>query len=177
MALVVNPGLAFGTGGHETTRLCLELLEHLSDTGALKGPVLDIGAGTGILALGAHLLGAEGIAAFDIDPDCGPAMAELVEMNQHLLQGAKPFDAFVGTLDDPQVEGPYQLLLANILLETIQMLLPRMAEIAAPGGRLIASGILGEREDEALLSLVSGGFKPLKVLREGEWIAILAERA
>ncbi|HJU83522.1 MAG TPA: 50S ribosomal protein L11 methyltransferase [Holophagaceae bacterium] len=177
MALVVNPGLAFGTGGHETTRLCLELLEHLADAGELRGPVLDIGAGTGILALGAHLLGAKDIAAFDIDPDCGPAMAELVEMNQHLLHRVKPFEAFVGTLEDPRVKGPYQLLLANILLETIQELLPRMAQIAAPGGRLVASGILAEREDEALLSLVSAGFKPLKVLREGEWIAILAERA
>lgn len=176
MALVVNPGLAFGTGGHETTRLCLELLEQLADAGELRGPVLDIGAGTGILALGAHLLGAKEIAAFDIDPDCGPAMVELREMNEHLLHGAVPFHAFVGTLDDPQVKGPYQLLLANILLETIQELLPRMAEIAAPGSRLIASGILGQREDEALLSLVSQGFKPLKVLREGEWIAILAER-
>ena len=175
--VVVNPGLAFGTGGHETTRLCLELLERLANGGQLEGPVLDIGAGTGILALGAYLLGAPDIAAFDIDPDCGPAMAELVEMNQHLLRGAQPFTAFVGTLDDPRVGSGYRLLLANILLETIQELLPRMAGIAAPGGRLVASGILAEREDEALLSLVSEGFKPLKVLREGEWIAILAERA
>ncbi|HJW08795.1 MAG TPA: 50S ribosomal protein L11 methyltransferase [Holophagaceae bacterium] len=176
MALVVNPGLAFGTGGHETTRLCLELLEHLANAGELEGPVLDIGAGTGILALGAYLLGATEVTAFDIDPDCGPAMAELVEMNQHLLHGARPFDAFVGTLDDPRAGGPWRLLLANILLETIQALLPRMAEIAGPGARLIASGILGEREDEALLSLMSEGFKPLKVLREGEWIAVLCER-
>ncbi len=174
--LVVNPGLAFGTGGHETTRLCMELLEELAASGRLATPILDIGAGTGILSLAAFLLGARGVTAFDIDPDCGPAMAELIDLNAHLLKGARPYESFVGTLDHPQVRGPYAGLLANILLETIQELLPRMAEVAAPGGWLIASGILAERTDEALVSLVSHGFKPLKVLKEGEWIAVLAER-
>ncbi|HET8715251.1 MAG TPA: 50S ribosomal protein L11 methyltransferase, partial [Holophagaceae bacterium] len=72
--------------------------------------------------------------------------------------------------------GPWNLMLANILLETIQILLPGMVARLAPGGRLIASGILGEREDEALLSLASAGLRPLEVRREGAWIAILAER-
>lgn len=174
--LVVNPGLAFGTGGHETTRLCMGLLEDLARAGELHSPVLDIGAGTGILALTAHLLGADGVVAFDNDPDCGPAMEELIALNAHLLHGQTPYRAFVGLLDDPRVGGPYQLLLANILLETIQMLLPQMAAVALPGARLIASGILAERQDEALLSLTLGGFRPLRVVREGEWIAILAER-
>jgi ribosomal protein L11 methyltransferase len=174
--LVVNPGLAFGTGGHETTRLCMELLEEVSAAGRLQGPILDIGAGTGILSLAGFLLGGRRLTAFDIDPDCGPAMQELIELNAHLLGGARPYESFVGTLDHPRVAGPYPGLLANILLETIQDLLPRMAEVAAPGGWLIASGILAERTDEALVSLVSQGFKPEKVLREGEWIAILAIR-
>jgi ribosomal protein L11 methyltransferase len=174
--LVVNPGLAFGTGGHETTRLCMELLEKLSLEGRLKGPVLDIGAGTGILSLAAFLLGGRGLMAFDSDPDCGPAMVELIELNTHLLKDARPYESFIGTLDHPRVAGPYSGLLANILLETIQELLPRMEAVAAPGGWLIASGILAERTDEALLSLVAHGFKPEKVLREGEWIAVLAER-
>ena len=176
MAVVVYPGVAFGTGGHETTRLCMELIEGLAEDGTLRGPILDIGAGTGILALTAALLGGRDILAFDNDPDCGPAMEELIALNAHLLGGHAPFRHFVGLLDDPQVQGPYRVLLANILLETIQELLPGMAEVAAPGGRLIASGILAERQDEALVSLVLGGFRPLRVVREGEWIAILAER-
>lgn len=175
--LVVNPGLAFGTGGHETTRLCLELLEELSTKDAIGGPVLDIGAGTGILALGAHLLGGEAITAFDIDPDCGPAMTELIELNAGVLHGLQPFTSFVGTLDDPQVAGPYHGLLANILLVTIQELLPRMAEITRTGAWLVASGIMKVQEDEALVSLVTEGFRPVKVVREGDWIAILARRA
>lgn len=174
--LVVNPGLAFGTGGHETTRLCMEMLEELAATGRLKGRILDIGAGTGILALAAYLLGGRDLVAFDVDPDCGPAMEELIDLNAHLLQGARPYASFVGTLDHPQAAGPFSGLLANILLETIQELLPRMAEVAAPGGWLVASGILAERTDEALVSLVAHGFKPEKVLKEGEWIAVLATR-
>ena len=177
VTLVVNPGLAFGTGGHETTRLCLELLEERAAHGGLGGPLLDVGAGTGILALGAHLLGAQAITAFDLDPDCGPAMTELIELNAGILQGAQPFTSFVGTLEDPRVAGPFQGLLANILLVTIQDLLPRLAAIAAPGAWLIASGIMDSQEDEALVSLVLEGFRPVKVLREGEWIAILAQRS
>lgn len=175
--IIVNPGLAFGTGGHETTRLCMALLEDLAREGRLGEPILDIGSGTGILALAAHLLGGRGITAFDVDPDCGPAMVEFIEMNAGILKGAQPFESFVGRLDDARVQGPYQGLLANILLETIQELLPRMAEIAAPGGWLVASGILAERQDEALVSLSVNGFKPLRVAQEGAWIAILCEKA
>jgi len=174
--IIVNPGLAFGTGGHETTRLCIELLEDLAHEDRLGGPILDIGSGTGILALAAHLLGGQRITAFDVDPDCGPAMLEFIDMNAGILQGAKPFESFVGHLADARVQGPYQGLLANILLETIQELLPRMAEIAAPGGWLVASGILAERQDEALVSLSVHGFKPLRIVQEGAWIAILCER-
>lgn len=174
-AITVNPGLAFGTGGHETTRLCMELLEQLAAEGKLLGPILDIGAGTGILSLTAYLLGARRITAFDIDPDCGPAMVEFIQMNQG-LGGSAPFDFFVGDLGDTKVRPPYHGLLANILLETIQELLPRMADIAESGGWLIASGILAERQDEALVSLAAHGFKPTKMLTEGTWVAILAER-
>ncbi len=177
-AITVNPGLAFGTGGHETTRLCMEFLEQLAKEGKLKGPILDIGAGTGILSLTAYLLGARSITAFDIDPDCGPAMQEFITMNEG-LGGPTPFDYFVGDLENERnerINPPYRGLLANILLLTIQDLLPRMAEITEPGGWLVASGILAECQDEALVSLAAHGFKPLKMLTEGAWVAILAER-
>ncbi|HTL99060.1 MAG TPA: 50S ribosomal protein L11 methyltransferase [Holophagaceae bacterium] len=175
--VVVNPGLAFGTGGHETTRLCMELLEGLASRGELRGPGLDVGAGTGILALAAFHLGARDLVAFDLDPDCGPAMTELIEMNAGSLKGATPFASFVGDLEDPRAAGPWNLILANILLETIQELLPGLVSRLARGGKLIASGILAEREDEALLSLAASGLHLLEVRREGAWIAILAERA
>ena len=174
--IIVNPGLAFGTGGHETTRLCMAMLEDLALENRLGGPILDIGSGTGILALTAHLLGGQNITAFDVDPDCGPAMTEFIEMNSAVLKHAKPFESFVGLLDDPRVDGPFQGILANIILETIQELLPRMAEIAAPGSWLVASGILADRQDEALVSLATEGFRPLRVVQEGAWVAILCDR-
>jgi ribosomal protein L11 methyltransferase len=174
--IVVNPGLAFGTGGHETTRLCMGLVEDLAAEGRLRDPVLDIGAGTGILALAAWLAGARDITAFDHDPDCGPAMDEFLQLNAGLLDGALPFTHFVGELGDPRVRGPFGTLLANLLLETILELLPRMAGIAAPGALLVASGILAERQDEALIGLACQGFRPLRVVREGAWIAVLAQR-
>lgn len=174
--IVVNPGLAFGTGGHETTRLCVELLEGLAARGELRGPGLDVGAGTGILALAAFHLGARGLTAFDLDPDCGPAMIELIEMNAESLKGATPFVSFVGNLEDARATGPWNLMLANILLLTIQELLPDMVQRLTKGGRLITSGILREREDEALLSLVGAGLRLIEVHREGAWIAILAEK-
>jgi len=171
--ITVNPGLAFGTGGHETTRLCMCLMEYLALRGDIRGPVLDIGAGTGILALTAHLLGADDVTAFDVDPDCGPAMDEFIQMNATVTRHSPPFRHFVGTLDDPRAAGKHGLLLANILLETIQDLLPAMVERLAPGGFLVASGILAERQEEALLSLALHGLKPIKLEQEGEWVAIL----
>ncbi len=176
MPIIVNPGLAFGTGGHETTRLCMAMLEDLAREGRLGGPILDIGSGTGILALTAHLLGGQAITAFDVDPDCGPAMTEFIAMNAGVLKSAKPFESFVGRLEEERFRGPYQGMLANILLETIQELLPRMAEIASPGSWLVASGILADRQDEALVSLATEGFRPLRVVQEGAWVAILCER-
>ena len=173
--LVVNPGLAFGTGGHETTRLCIGLLEDLAQEKRLQDPVLDIGAGTGILAFTAHLLGAEDVTALDIDLDCELAMAEFIQLNVGTAKRPEPFLPYIGTLEDPRLNRNYNLLLANILLETIQELLPLMLQRLAPGGYLIASGILAERQDEALLSLAASGLKPIKVVAEGEWIAILAQ--
>jgi len=178
MAIVVNPGLAFGTGGHETTRLCMGLLEdlaQLSPNGRLEGPVLDIGAGTGILAFAAHMLGAEEIAAIDIDPDCGPAMEEFIQMNIANARHPAPFAPFIGPLEDLRPKIKYRLVLANILLETIQELLPQMLQRLGTNSHLIASGILAERQDEALLLLAVHGFRPIKVAAEGEWVAILAE--
>ena len=176
--IVVNPGLAFGTGGHETTRLCMELLEDLAmgcPNNLLPWPVLDIGSGTGILAFCAHLLGAEDITALDIDPDCGPVMEEFIQLNATIARHTEPFYPIISTLDDPCFDRKYNLILANILLETIQELLPLLLQRLAPQGYLIASGILAERQDEALLSLACAGLKPIRVLIEGEWIAILAK--
>lgn len=178
--ITVNPGMAFGTGGHETTRLCMNLMECLALEGhdnKLGGPVLDIGAGTGILALTAHLLGAEDVVALDIDPDCGPAMEELILINSLITRHDKPFFPVISTLEDPRLNRTFNLVIANILLETIVELMPLMIQRLSPKGYLIASGILVERQDEALISFASAGLAPIKVAVEGEWMAVLLLRS
>jgi ribosomal protein L11 methyltransferase len=82
----------------------------------------------------------------------------------------------VGTLDDPRANRKHGLILANILLETIQGLLPSMLERLAPGGHIVTSGIMAERQEEALLSLALHDLKPIKLMGEGEWVAILAAK-
>jgi ribosomal protein L11 methyltransferase len=173
-SIIVNPGLAFGTGGHETTRLCMSMLEDMANTKMLVGPMLDIGTGTGILAFTAWLLGAKNITAFDYDQDCETAINDFLKLNDNLTMGAKPFNYFIGTIDDQTISGPYNTIVANIFLETIQAILPRIAQIANPKGFLLISGILAENKDEALISLMINNFKPIKITQDGNWIAILA---
>ena len=111
-------------------------------------------------------------------PDCGPAMEELVELNQGVLQGRKPYDSFVGLLDNPRVNGPYSGLLANILLITIQELLPRMAEITRPGSWLGGLGHPGRaagRGSGELLGYPRASSRRRSFRRVPGW-AILAER-
>jgi len=171
-SITVNPGLAFGTGGHETTRLCMSMLEDMAHQGMLLDPILDIGTGTGILAFTAWLLGAKNITAFDYDPDCITAINDFLKLNNSLTMGAKPFDYFIGTID--KIGGSYSTIVANIFLETIQDMLPRIFQLSAPKGSLLVSGILAENKDEALISLMINNFKPIKVTQNGNWIAILA---
>ena len=174
ISITVNPGLAFGTGGHETTRLCMTILEDLSSQGLLVGPVLDIGTGTGILALTSWLLGAKNITAFDYDQNCGPAIDDFLALNSKLIDDVKPFSYFIGTIDNPLINESYNIIIANLLLDTIQSILPRMGQISKEGGLLIASGILAKQQDEALISLTINGFKPVRIEKSGDWIAILA---
>jgi ribosomal protein L11 methyltransferase len=173
-SIIVNPGLAFGTGRHETTRLCMCMLEDMAKQGTLLGPVLDIGTGTGILALTAWLLGAKKITAFDCDPDCEPVINDFLALNTNLIGSNKPFNYFIGTIDDPAINSQYNTVIANIFLETIQTILPRIAQISTPGGLLVASGILADNKDEALISLVINKFNPIRITQDGNWIAILA---
>ena len=174
--IVVNPGLAFGTGGHETTRLCMGLVEDLAEPGELLDPVLDIGAGTGILALAAWLRGARQITAFDHDPDCGPAMADFMELNAALLEGQAPSATSSANWTTRGWTAPTARCWPTSCWRPSRTCCRAWPRITAPGGRLVASGILAERQVEALVSLAAYGFRPLRVVQEGAWIAILAQR-
>lgn len=166
--LRIDPGMAFGTGGHETTRLCLELLEKVMDEAPTftVPDVLDLGTGSGILAMAAVKLGAGRVLALDIDPDAVEVARENITLNgleDSIELGTTPLEALDGTFD---------VILANILAEELVRLAPDLSRRAKAGGVVILSGILAEKE-----ALVRDGFKdePLEyqdTLRDGDWVAL-----
>jgi ribosomal protein L11 methyltransferase len=168
IVLHLDPGMAFGTGGHETTRLCLELLERIMEEMPilLSPSVLDLGTGSGILAMAAVQLGAGRVSAVDIDPQAVEVARENLAANGLLEQvecSTTPLESMTASFD---------VILANILAEELVRLAPFLAERLAPGGSLVLSGILAEKE-----GLVRSGFAPqplkyLATLRAGEWVAI-----
>jgi ribosomal protein L11 methyltransferase len=167
--LQIDPGMAFGTGGHETTRLCLELLEQFMDGLANRPPssVLDLGTGSGILAMAAARLGAGQVRAVDIDPQAVEVARENLAING--LTGrveccSTPLESLTES---------YDLILANILAEELVRLAPLLTARLKEGGMLVLSGILSEKEN-----LVRNGFSacPLEyreTRRQGEWVAML----
>ncbi len=169
LVIRIDPGMAFGTGGHETTRLCLEMLESVMEGGPLMTvpSLLDLGTGSGILAMAANLLGVGRILALDIDPDAVEVARENILLNEmsNLVEcGTTPLESLTECFD---------IILANILAEELVRLAPNLTDRLNPGGSLILSGILAEKEQ-----LVRQGFdfQPLKYCRtacDGEWVAML----
>jgi ribosomal protein L11 methyltransferase len=169
LVLRIDPGMAFGTGGHETTRLCLELLEFIMDRTdfSFKPSLLDLGTGSGILAMAASLLGAGRILAIDIDPEAIVVARENLILN-HLYD-----QVTCGTLPLESLTERFDIILANILAEELVRLAPYIVSCLNDGGLLILSGILVEKEE-----LVRQGFigQPLTFCQtrtDGEWVAML----
>lgn len=146
IAVVVEPGMAFGTGQHATTQVCLRRLEALAATGApLKNwRLCDVGTGTGILAIAAHKLGFLSVVGSDIDPDAVTAAKNNAEMNQvnlALWQGSAPVQGVAGR---PEFTPPFDVVVANILFVVLEKIIGDLAKIVKPGGILILSGVLVE---------------------------------
>lgn len=163
--LYIEPGMAFGTGAHETTRLCLELLERYVRPGIT---MLDIGCGSGILSVAALLLGAHRATGVDIDAMAARTAVENAQLN-HV---ADRFEGITGSLTD-QVHGQFDLVAANIVADIILALNQDVGDFLVPGAVYLMSGIIDTREDEVLASL-EGKFEVLEILRERGWVAIAA---
>lgn len=166
--ITMDPGMAFGTGTHETTSLCLETLDALVKGGER---MLDIGTGSGILAIAALKLGARAAEGVDIDPMCVRTAGENAARN-----GVQDrFTVLVGDLSD-KASGTYDIITANIVAAAILSLAPAVPALMAPGARFIASGIIDERRDEVLAGLRAAGLRPVEVKEKRGWVCIICEK-
>ena len=162
--ITLDPGMAFGTGGHETTRLCLESLEQIMASASdAEAPVLDLGTGSGILAIAAAKLGARRIEAVDIDPQA----VLVAQENCRLNRVANAVSCSATPLE--QLPGGYRLILANILAEELVRMAPELTKRLLPDGWLVLSGILAEREQFVIDGFVSQPLDLQQSLAAGEW--------
>src|SRR5262249_27048805 len=170
LVLLIEPGRAFGTGGHGSTRSCLELLERALSAAALSH-ALDVGCGSGILGIAAARLGGPRVGAVDVDPDAVGATAENARRNAV----ADRVHAAVAAAD--QWDGAAtRLVLANLLAAAHVTLAPTLARLMSPGGRLIAGGLLAH-EVPAVAGVFAGAGCWLEELTEDDgWAALLLRR-
>lgn len=172
VVLALDPGRAFGSGLHPTTRLCLRRLERWSDEGRVAGArVLDVGSGSGILAIAAARMGAARVVALDTD-----ALAvEATRSNARRNRVARRVRVRQGTL--PSGEAAFGLVTANLVWSLLIEMAPGLAAELAWGGRLVAGGISAEREAEVGQTLRGAGLITLGSEHQDDWVAVEAERA
>ncbi|TAK55381.1 MAG: 50S ribosomal protein L11 methyltransferase [Dehalococcoidia bacterium] len=173
VVVTLDPGMAFGTGQHETTRMCLEQLERAVRPGAR---VLDVGCGSGILAIAAARLGASGVLAVDVDADCVRVTTEnartngvegIVRVGHGSLGDAWPFE---------EPPAAFDVVVANIIARVIVDVAAELASALAGGGLLIVSGVIGAREGEVAGALAAAGLRVDGVRGMGDWRCMEAER-
>jgi len=174
VVIALDPGMAFGTGLHPTTRLCLAALEALADRGDVAGArVLDVGCGSGILAIAAVRLGATSAVGVDTDPIAIEATAANARRN-HL---ARRIRARIGSLPLGSGDPPVDVVLANLIAGVLVPLAPALCHELRPGGTLLASGIFIDREAEVRAAFEAAGLVVATRTSEGEWVALEARRS
>jgi ribosomal protein L11 methyltransferase len=181
----LDPGMAFGTGLHPTTKSCLVLLEQTLRPG---DRVLDVGTGSGILALAAVKLGAAGVLALDVSEVAVTAarakarangVADRIDVRHATLEGAagEPFLPLAPGVTVLGAEvGEFDLVLANIIARVIAQLTPALMRAVRPEGTLIASGIIAERLQEAEEPLRAAGLSDIQRQQEGDWVTLVGHR-
>ena len=169
VAIRLDPGMAFGTGLHPTTRACLALLQGM---GPMPSRALDVGSGSGILALAALRLGAGGVDCLDTDAEA--VRATLANAAANGL--ADRVTAKLGSLPEAPAAEPYPLVLANLVAAVLVELAPRLEAHLAPGGALLASGIIEGRTEEVVAAFEAAGLVVEERLDDGEWVSLRVTR-
>ena len=167
LVMELDPGMAFGTGTHETTALCVEMIEQY----AAGGSFLDIGAGSGILSIAAAKLGVAPVTAVDIDPMAVEVARENVRRNGL----SDTISVIQGDLTQG-LDKVYDMAAANILADVILLLLPSLHLVLKPGGVFLCSGIIKDREQDVLEGLKEHGYTVLETRQKKDWCAIAAKR-
>ena len=171
VVLALDPGMAFGTGLHPTTRLCLAALEVVADRGELAGTrVLDVGCGSGILAIAAVRLGARACLGVDTDP----IAAEATIANARRNRLVRRVHAREGSL--PSGEATFDVVLANLIAGVLVPLAVPLRDEVRPGGILLASGIFRDREADVVTAFEAAGLTVTARTSEGDWVALEARR-
>ncbi|GAB6929548.1 50S ribosomal protein L11 methyltransferase [Paenibacillus sp. JCM 10914] len=175
----LDPGMAFGTGTHPTTSLCLRTLEMVVQGGE---EIIDVGTGSGILAIGAARLGAAHILALDLDPVAVSSATENARLNGLEEKITVKESDLLSVLIDKSVQSelgvalPVQIVVANILAEVILLFIDDVYQALQSGGVYIASGIYKNKEELVQAALVSSGFQIADICREDDWVAFVARK-
>ena len=168
LIIELDPGMAFGTGTHPTTVMCLQALEKVVKEG---DTVVDVGTGSGVLSIGAAMLGAKSVHALDLDEVAVTAARENIAINKV----DSVVEVFHGNLLDT-VKEPADVVVANILAEIIMTFTDDAYSIVKPGGLYVTSGIIGAKKDDVKEALVQSGFEIEEILMMEDWVAIVARR-
>ncbi|HZR38896.1 MAG TPA: 50S ribosomal protein L11 methyltransferase [Ktedonobacteraceae bacterium] len=172
VVLTLDPGMAFGTGLHPTTHMCLEQVEQRVRPGMR---VLDVGTGSGILALAAAKLGADSVYAIDNSS----VAVESATTNATINGLGSRIKVVLGVLDEAEatrMAGQYDLVLANIIAHVIGAIAPQLSQVLAPNGVLVVSGIIEARRQDAEGPLVAAGLELIKQVQIDDWLALVLRK-
>jgi ribosomal protein L11 methyltransferase len=172
-ALLIPAGMAFGTGEHATTLNCLRFLaDFAGEHDGRSWEMIDLGCGSGILALGARMLGAKRCLAGDFDPECVRTARENLALNKLSNVTVKRLDVFAWTPDRT-----WDVITANLYSTILIEIAPKLSKALGRNGSLIVSGVMRDHEADVLKALARQRLKLVKVARQGKWIAAMLRRS
>ncbi|HDS02060.1 MAG TPA: 50S ribosomal protein L11 methyltransferase [candidate division Zixibacteria bacterium] len=164
--IIIEPKMAFGTGKHETTQLCLRAIEKEIEPGM---KVLDLGTGSGILSIYAAMLGASEILGLDIDPDAVPNALENAEMNNV----SDKFGARTGSMEQIDKKNYYDLVISNLIYDGIVKLFDDFLAALKPGGKMILSGILDDQKNQLTEFIKFKASFEIEIMQQNEWLCYI----